>query len=174
MLLRLLFPYMLLLLIVLFYIYLRYLKLGPVILKVKRDLFTRYSADSVFLVIILAAASYFLARFELQGIDPTDQDLLFGPLTFVYFYAALIVAVIAREVESPAIREKGISTSRGFWLWKEIDSFRWSKNLLTVTIARGKRKRIEVWPVKPAAKKELDLLLKKMVPKRSKQQKKKG
>jgi len=84
-----------------------------------------------------------------------------------------MAAVIAREVERPALREKGISTSRGFWQWSEILSYRWSKEILYITISRGKRTKGEQIQVNPAVKKELDQLLKKMVPKRSGKGKKK-
>jgi hypothetical protein len=171
---RLIFPYFFLLLIVLVYLYYRYLKLGPVLLKVKRELFTRYNVDSLFLIIIIAAASYFLARFELQSTVSSAETLPLGPLTYVYFYGALILVVILREIERPAFREKGISSSRGFWLWQDVDSFRWSKNILTLNIIKGKRKRAEAWQIDPSAKKEIDQVLKKMVPKRTSRPKKKG
>ncbi len=167
MLFRLLFPYMFLSIIVLSYVYYRYYKLGPVVFRVERVLFSRYSNDSLMLIIILAAASYFLMRFELQNATMIDEDLVLGPYTYLLFYGALMLAVIAREVEKPSLREKGISSSRGFWLWSEIESFRWSKDVLTLSIKRGSRKRGEAWLVKPGSKKELDQMLKKMVPKRS-------
>ncbi|MBW6462792.1 MAG: hypothetical protein ACNA7Z_01270 [Dethiobacteria bacterium] len=172
--LRLLFPYLLLLFIVIGYVYYRYYKLGPILLKVDRVLLSRYNNDSLMLIVILAAASYFLMRFDLQNISAVEDVLLLGPYTYVYFYGALMVAVIAREVEKPAIREKGISTPRGFWKWSEVESFRWSKDVLTITIDRGKRKRMEAWQVKADAKKELDQMMKKMVPKRSGKGKKKS
>lgn len=164
---RLLFPYVLLMLIVLGYLYYRYYKLGPTLLKVDRILFSRYNNDSLMLIIILAATSYFLMRFDLQNISSMEETLPLGPYTYVYFYGALMLVVIAREAERPAIRDKGISTPRGFWIWSEIESFRWSKDVLTISINRGKRKRIETWQVKESAKKEVDQMLKKMVPKRS-------
>lgn len=167
MLFRLLFPYIFLLIIVLSYIYYRYYKLGPVVSRVERVLFSRYSNDSLMLIIILAAASYFLMRFELQNSIPVEEELVLGPYTYLLFYGALMLAVIAREVEKPALREKGISSSRGFWLWSEIESFRWSKDVLTLSIKRGSRKRGEAWQIKPESKKELDQMLKKMLPKRS-------
>jgi hypothetical protein len=171
---RLLFPYFILLIIVVGYIYARQMKLGPVLLKVDRVLFSRYSNDSFFLIIVIAAASYFLIRFELQNTAALDETMVpLGPLTYVFFYGALLLAVIAREVEQPAFREKGISSSRGFWLWDEVDSFRWSKDVITINIARGKKKRVEVWKVNPSSKKEIDQMLKKMVPRRSGRSKKK-
>jgi hypothetical protein len=169
---RLLFPYMFLLVIVLSYIYYRYYKLGPVVLRVERVLFSRYSNDSLVLIIILAAASYFLMRFELQSSLHIEEELVLGPYTYMLFYGALMLAVIAREAEKPALREKGISSSRGFWLWSEIEAFRWSKDVLTLSIKRGSKRRGEIWLVKPESKKELDQMLKKMVPKRSGKSKK--
>lgn len=171
---RLLFPYFFLLLIVLIYLYYRYLKLGPALLKVKRILFTRYNTDSLFLVAILAAASYFLGRYELQSMPAPAESLLLGPFTYVFFYGALMLVVIAREAERPALRERGISTSRGFWKWDEVDTYRWSKDVLTVNISRGRKKRAEVWQVNLSDKKEIDQILKKMVQKRPGRSKKKS
>lgn len=174
MVLRLIFPYIVLILIVAFYIYFRHLKLGPVILKIKRRLLSRYNADSLFLIIVIAAASYFLARYELTNTDTAGDPMLFGPYTYILFYGALLLVVICREVESPAFREKGISSARGFRLWEQIDSYRWSKDLLTLTTQRGKRKRTEIWQVDLSTKKEIDTILKKKLPKRSGPKKKKS
>jgi hypothetical protein len=172
--LRLIFPYIILILIVAFYIYFRHLKLGPVIQKIKRRLLSRYNADSFFLIVIITLASYFLARYELTGSYATDDPILFGPYTYIFFYGALLLVVICREAERPALREKGISSARGFWLWEQIDSYRWSKDLLTLTIRRGKRKRTEIWQVDLSTKKEVDTILKNKLPKRSGPRKKKG
>jgi len=170
---RLLFPYMILILIVLIYLYFRQSKLGNVILKINRVLISRYSTDSLFLIAILTAVSYFLVRYELSNLPPVEDGVIQNPIAYVIFYAVLIIVVIAREVERPAIREKGISTSRGFWRWDEIESFRWSKHVLMITVARGKRKRIESWQVVPNAKKEVEQHLKKLIPKKSSRAKKK-
>ncbi len=164
---RLLFPYFILLLIVAGYIYFRHHKLGPVILKINRRLLTRYNTDSFFLILAIAAASYFLARYELANTPVTEDTTVFGPYAYIVFYGALLLAVICREVERPALREKGISSPRGFWLWPEVDSFRWSKNILTTNVSRGRRKRTETWQIEPSAKKATDQVLKKMVPKRT-------
>ena len=174
MLVRMMFPYIFLMLIVLGYLYYRYMKLGPVLLRVERVLFTRYNIDSLLMIILIAASSYLLARYELRSNPATDETLVLGPLTYVFFYGALLLAVIGRELERPALREKGISSSRGFWLWQEIDSFRWSKDVLTINIIRGRKKRSEVWQIKPSKKKDIDLVLKKMVQKRASRSKKKN
>ncbi len=174
MLIRLLFPYVLLLFIVIVYLYVRRLQLGPVLLRVNRAFFSRYNADSFMLIIVITAASYFLSRLDLQNIPAAADGMLLGPYTFAYFYGALVLTVILREVEKPALREKGISTSRGFWKWDEILSYRWSKNTVTLSINRGKKKRSEIWQVNGADKKELDSLLKKMVPKQTGRSKRKN
>ena len=173
MLFRLIFPYVFLLFIVVFYLVFRYYKLGPVIMKVDRRFFSRTNNDSFFLIVILAIASYFLMRYEMDNLPFEADSFILGPYTYALFYLALMAAVIAREVERPALREKGISTSRGFWQWSEILSYRWSKEILYITISRGKRTKGEQIQVNPAVKKELDQLLKKMVPKRSGKGKKK-
>ena len=173
MLLRLVFPYFILFMIVLVYLYVRHYKLGPVRLKVNRVFLSRFSADSLLLVLILVGASYLLMRFELQNQLP-DDPLPLGPYTYVFFYAALLLVVIAREVERPALREKGISTSRGFWAWSEVDSFRWTKDVLTISFARGKRKRAESWQIVPGSKKEIEQVLKQNVIKKQARSKKKG
>lgn len=171
MLLRLLFPYVVLSLIVLAYIYYRHLKLGPVILKIRRVLFSRFIADSLLLIVILAVASYLLMRYELR-LETSAGQLPLGPYTYVMFYGALLLVVIAREFERPALREKGVSTARGFWRWAEVVSYRWTKDVLTLTYARGKRKRSESWQIVPGAKKELEQVLKQNITKKSNRSKK--
>ncbi len=167
--LRLLFPYVLLMLIVACYFYFRQRKLGKIVLKIDRALFSRYNLDSLFLIVIIAVASYFLGRFEMQNLDSLGQAPpipYLGSASYFLFYYALVLVVIAREVEKPALREKGISSPRGFWKWEEVESFRWSKDVLTLQIKRGNRKRAEIWLVNSRSKKALSGLLKKMIPKR--------
>jgi hypothetical protein len=171
MLLRLLFPYFLLFIIVMGYLYLRRSRLGPVLLKIKRVMFSRFNNDSFILIFLLAGVSYLLIRYELQNM-PLDEQLPLGPYTFVLFYGVLLLVVIAREIEMPALREKGISTARGFWSWSEIDSFRWSKDVLTINLNRGKRKRSESWQIVPGAKKEIEQVLKQKVTRKSARSKK--
>ncbi len=172
MLFRFLFPYFFLALIVMGYIYFRYYRLGPVLLKVKRKFFSRYNNDSFLLIAILGAASYFLLRFELDNAYQVEEMLFLGPYTYVFFYGALMLAVIAREAENPALREKGFSTPRGFFKWAEVETFRWSKDVITVVINRGRRKRSESWQVDLSQKKEIDQLLRQLTPKRNKNKKK--
>lgn len=173
MLFRLLFPYIVLLGIVVYYVYSRYRKLGPTLLKMDRKLLSRHNADSLILIIIIGAASYMLARYEIVSTLPAEDQLPLGPFAYIIFYGVLMLIVISREIERPALREKGISSSRGFWYWHEVESFRWSKNILTLNLSRGKRRRVEIWDVKPQAIKEIDLLLKKMAPGRGKGKKRK-
>ncbi len=174
MMLRFIFPYLVLLLIVAGYLYYRRFKLGPVLLKVNRVLLSRYNLDSMLLVIIIAVATYFLARLELQSGYSPGETPVFGEYTYGVFYAVLLLAIIAREIEKPALREKGISSSRGFWKWEEIESFRWSKAVLTINVARGQRKRAETWLLNESDKKAVDQSLKRFVPKRQGRSKKKG
>ncbi len=166
MLIRLMFPYVLLLLIIVAYFYLRHRQLGPVLLKVNRILFSRYNTDSFLLILLIGLGSYFLSRLDPYEANAAVDALVLGPYTYLFFYAALILTVIGREVEKPALREKGISTPRGFWKWDEVSSYRWSKNTVTLSINRGRKKRQEVWEVNAGDKKEIDALLKKMSPKR--------
>ncbi len=170
---RLLFPYLLLALIVAGYLYMRHRQLGTVLLRVNRVLFSRYNTDSFLLIAVITAASYFLSRFELQNVQETAAASGLGPYTFIYFYGALILTVAAREFERPALREMGVSTPRGFWKWEEVSSYSWSKSTITLNINRGKKKRAEVWQVDAGDKKELEALLKQKVPKRSKRSQKK-
>jgi len=164
-LLRLVFPYFVLLLTVIGYLYYRHLKLGPVLLKLNRVLLSRFSADSLFLILILAGISYLLMRFEMQNQLPGDPMLL-GPFTYVFFYGALLLVIIAREIERPSLREKGIATARGFWAWQEVVSYRWTKDVLTIAFISGKRKRAVSWQIVPGSKKEIDRVLKQNVEKK--------
>jgi hypothetical protein len=170
-LLRLVFPYFILFMIVIGYLYFRHRKLGPVVLKLNRVLISRFSADSLFLILILAGTSYLLMRFELRNQFP-DDPMLLGPYTYVFFYGALLLVVIAREIERPSFREHGISTSRGFWAWSEVDTFRWTKDVLTINFIRGKRKRSESWQMVPGSKKEVEQVLKQRIEKKQTRKKK--
>ncbi len=173
-LLRLIFPYILLALVICGYIYFRYNKLGSILLKVNRVLFSRYNLDSLMLIIIISVASYFLSGLDLQNVPAAQDALVLGSYTYSYFYLVLILTVIAREIEKPAIREKGISTPRGFYIWNEVVSFQWTKNTLKVLIERNNKKRSEIWEVGPSDKKRLNQLLKDNVQKRSRRTKKKS
>ena len=172
MLLRFVFPYFILFLIVIGYLYYRHQKLGPVLLKLNRVLFSRFNADSLFLILILAGTSFLLMRFELRNQFP-DDPMLLGPYTYVFFYGALLLVVLAREIERPSFREKGISTARGFWAWPEVETYRWTKDVLTITFLRGKRKRAESWQLVPGSKKEIEQVLKQKVEKNQDRKKKK-
>lgn len=172
--LRFLFPYLMLAVITATYLYVRHSKLGPVIMKVNRSLLSRYNSDSFILIIIIAAVSYFLGRYELQTLTSPEGSYFLGPYTYVFFYGVLFLIVILREFERPALREKGISTPRGFWGWNEVDAYRWSKNVLTINISRGKKKRMEAWQLNPDDKKEIEAVLKTNTKKKSKQSKKKN
>ncbi len=172
--LRFLFPYLMLAVITATYLYIRYSKLGPVMMKVNRSLLSRYNSDSFILIIIIMAVSYFLGRYELQTLTSPEGSYFLGLYTYVFFYGVLFLIVILREFERPALRERGISTPRGFWKWSEVDAYRWSKNVLTINISRGNKKRMEVWQLEPDEKKEIEAVLKSNIKKKSKQSKKKN
>ncbi len=173
MLLRLIIPYIILAVIVTAYFYFRRRKLGPVLLKVDRKFFSVHNTDSFLLIMIIAAAAYFLLRFELQNFVSSPGYPEPGHYAVALFYGVLILAVIAREAEKPALREKGISSPRGLYTWGEIDSYRWSKQLLTLNVLRGKRIRPEMWPITDAeSKRQISYMLKKKVPRKQKRAKK--
>ncbi|MGM0651626.1 MAG: DUF5673 domain-containing protein [Bacillota bacterium] len=174
MLIRVVFPYLLLALVICGYIYFRYKKLGTILFKVNRVLFSRYNLDSLLLIIMISVGSYFLSGLDLHNVPAAQDAMVLGPYTYSFFYLVLILTVIVREVEKPAIRERGISTPRGFYLWSEIASFQWIKNTLKIMIARGNKKRSEIWEVELSDKKKLDQLLKEFVPKSSRSSKKKS
>lgn len=167
MLFRLLFPYAFLLLVIACYLAFRQYKLGPLIMKIERHYLSRANSDSFVLIVVLAVASYFLMRYEIKILPAEAANFLFGPITFAVFYPVLLAAVIAREVESPQIRKKGLATARGFWLWSEVESFRFSKDILHLSLKRGKRRRDEEMQIKAGTKKELTRILKETMPKRS-------
>lgn len=170
--LRTIFPYLILLITILLYLLFRYRKLGPVIHKVNRIYFSRYNYDSYFLILIMGIASYFLAHYQFSLIENTPLQEEIDVLSVILFYIVLLIVVVMREVEKPAIREKGISTSRGFWLWEEISSFTWSKNILRINLVRSGKKRSELWLISPIAKKEVNAYLSKMVKGKNKQKNK--
>ncbi len=173
MILQLLIPYFILAAVIFGYIYYRYLKLGPVLYRVNRALFVKQNFDSLVLIIILAVASYFLIRYELNNIKVVEEELPFSFYFNMIFYIVLLIAVVAREVEKPTLREKGIASSRGLWNWQEIGSYRWSGRNLIVNIKRGNKTRSEIWLVGPIEKKNIALILKDKCPLRSKRSRKK-
>ncbi len=173
MLLRLVVPYIILAGIIAGYIYFRRRKLGPILLKVDRQFFSVHNTDSFLLILIIAAAGYLLLRLELQNLVSSPGYSGPGHYAVAFFYGSLVLAVIAREAEKPALREKGISSPRGFYTWQEIDSYNWSKLLLTLNVLRGKRIRPEVWPIADAeSKRRISYILKKKVPRKKKRPKK--
>lgn len=162
---RLLIPYVFLLAIIFGYFYYRRKKLGPVLLKMDRVLFSRHNIDSLLLVIIIAGLSYFLARFEVQNVPLPEEPLLLGPFSYSFFYGFLMLVVIGREIERPTIREKGIASSRGFWSWHDVESYRWGKDVITFSIVSNKKKRLYSWQIAASTKKEVDQILKKNIKK---------
>ncbi|OPL14827.1 MAG: hypothetical protein AVO34_01510 [Firmicutes bacterium ML8_F2] len=173
MILQLLIPYFILAAVIFGYIYYRYHKLGPVLHRVDRALFVKQNLDSLVLIIILAVASYFLIRYELNNIKVVEEELPFSFYFNMFFYIVLIMAVVAREVEKPTLREKGIASARGLWNWTEIGSYRWSGRNLIVNIKRGNKTRSEIWSVDPIEKKNIAPILKDKCPRQSKRSRKK-
>ncbi|MDY6827613.1 MAG: hypothetical protein SVV67_10705 [Bacillota bacterium] len=172
MILQLLIPYFILAVVISGYLYYRYFKLGPVLHRVDRALFVRHNLDSLVLIVILAAASYFLIRFELNNIKVVEEELPFPVHFNVFFYIVLLMAVVAREVEKPTLREKGIASARGLWNWTEIGSYRWSGRELIINIKRGSKIRSEIWSVNPVERKNIDRILKDKCPRRSRRSQK--
>jgi len=166
--LQILIPYLILAAVIFGYLYYRHRKLGPVLHRVDRTLFERHNLDSLVLIIILAAASYFLIRYELNNMYPSEGERPVFVYLNIIFYVVLLLVVVAREAEKPALREKGIATARGLWIWPEVTSYRWSGRRLIININRGKKTRSEIWSVDPVEKKKIEPILKDKCPRRSK------
>ncbi len=167
--LRLILPYIILFTTMFFYIYFRYRKLGSVIMKFDRVYFCRYNLDSHFLVVIIGVTSFLLARYQLSLLEEAHIRSEIDTISVALFYLVLLMVVVLRELERPSIRQGGISSPRGFWLWSEVKSYSWSKNLLRLNLVRNDKKKAELWLVSPAFKKEINDYLKKMVKHRNDQ-----
>ena len=173
MLFRITLPYFLLFIAAFIYIYYRHKKLGPVLKKVDRHFLTKHNLDSFFLIFIMAVLSFYLMNLESQNESVAEGFSAVTPSYQMIFYIVLLLVVIARELEKPAFREKGFSTPRGFWLWEEIVGYRWNNNVLSLSLASGKKRRTETWLIQAAEKQEEEQYLKKMEPKKTRPKKKK-
>lgn len=159
--LRMAIPYLLLGLIVLAYLAYRRKKMGRVVLKVERILFSRASADVFLSLALFAVVCALFIRFELKqfaGAQFLSKAFLLN--SNIMFYAVLFLVFALRQTEKPALREYGISSPRGNWLWEKIASYRWAGETVVLQITHGKKTRSEIWHIPPPRKKELTAALK--------------
>lgn len=161
---RLAIPYVLLGLVVFFYLYYRKSKTGPVILKVRRILFSRVNLDSFITIGLLALVCGFFIRYDLINYAEHTTPAKTAYLNNIVFYCLLFLTFLVKQIENPAIREYGISSARGFWRWEQVTSYRWEKSdVLTFKITGRKKYKAESWHVTPKQKKELTAALKKRI-----------
>jgi hypothetical protein len=161
-LLRMAVPYLLLALVVLAYLVYRRRKYGRVIYRVDRVLFSRSNVDVFVSLAVFAVVIALFIRYDLRlanGAAPWSPDVLRE--SNILFYLALFAVFALRQTEKPAIREFGISSPRGNWLYERIASYRWSGATVLLKIPQGKRTRTENWQIPPQSKKELTGMLKK-------------
>lgn len=155
-------PYFLLCLAVFAYLFYRRRKLGPVLMKVNRVLLSAHNADSFILIILFVAVSIFLFRLELRENAPSPWSPDY--MRLLSFYILLLAAFTAREMERPQLRQRGVSSPRGFHRWEQVCSYHWQGQVLTLYTAWGKKTRPEVWLVaSPRARTEINRLLKRHV-----------
>lgn len=168
------FPYVLLALLTAGYLIYRSHKTGPVTFRVKYILFNRANLD-LFLSILLVCAlcGLFLWSDFKRFNEFTDLNSRWVYGSRMVFYILLVVIFLARQLEPPALREKGISSSRWFWTWDRIKTYRWSGSLLEFQIGNSKRKVSETWAVAPEQKPELDRLLRQRISRSEKKKKRK-
>ncbi len=165
-------PYVLLALLTAGYLIYRSHKTGPVTFRVKYILCNRANLDLFLSVLLVCALCALFVWFDLKKFndfsDPTGR-LVYG--SRIVFYILLIAVFLARQFERPALREKGISSSRWFWTWDRIKTYRWNGSLLEFQIGNSKRKVSETWAVAAEQKQELDRLLRQKINKAEKKKK---
>jgi hypothetical protein len=154
-------PYLLLALLVLAYLAYRRRKMGRVVLKVERILFSRASTDVFLSLALFAVVCALFIRYELKqlpGVVILSKTFLLD--TNILFYVVLFLVFALRQTEKPALREHGVSSSRGNWRWERIASYRWAGETVMLQITQGKKARTEIWHIPPRRKKELTAALK--------------
>lgn len=158
-LLRLALPYLLLALAVAGYLIYRARKTGRPILKPRRVLFSRANLDALLVPVLFGVFSVFFIRYDLKRfLDGIEPDV---HLNNIVFYAVLFLTLLAKQLEGPSLRERGISSSRGLWRWEKIDSYRWESDAwLTFRIRHRNRLHRETWHLAPGQKKEINAILK--------------
>lgn len=166
-------PYVLLALLTSGYLIYRSHKTGPVTFRVKYILLNRANMDiflSVLLVCALCAIFLWSDLKRFNEFADLSSRWVYG--SRIVFYVLLVAVFLARQLERPALREKGISSSRWFWTWDRIKTYRWNGSLLEFQIGNSKRMVSETWAVAAEQKPELDRILRLKINKVEKKKKK--
>lgn len=171
-------PYILLAALITGYLLYRSRKTGQVTFKVKCVLFNRVNLDLLLSIILVCALCAFFMWSDLKkfnelafaGAAAASSRWVYG--SRIVFFVVLSIVFLARQLERPALRERGISSARWFWPWEQIRSFHWNGTVLQFKIGAAKKQVTETWAVVPEQKQELDRLLKLNVKKQGKKNKK--
>lgn len=171
-------PFVLLAALIAGYLIYRNRKTGRVTFKIKHVLFNRVNLDLLLSALLVCALCALFFRSDLNKLNDllaaknaaADGRWIYG--SRIIFYSVLTAVFLMRQLERPALREKGISSARWFWTWDQVKSYRWNSNLLVFQIGNSKKQVTETWAVVPEQKQELDRLLRQSVRKRGKKSKK--
>lgn len=167
-------PFILLAALIAGYLIYRNRKTGGVTFKVKHLLFNRVNLDLLLSALLVCALCALFLRSDLIKLNellPAEASTADGRWIYgsrIIFYIVLVIGFLARQLERPALREKGISSARWFWTWDQVKSYRWNSNLLVFQIGYSKKQVTETWAVEPEQKQELDRLLRQRTRKRDK------
>lgn len=172
-------PFLLLVVLIAGYLLYRNRKTGQVTFKVSQVLFNRINLDLLISTLLVCAVCAFFLWSDLKklndlavaGAAASTDRWIYG--SRIVFYIFLMIAFLARQLERPALREKGISSARWFWPWEQIKSYRWNGTLLEFQLGNSKKQTAETWAVVPEQKKELDRLLRQKLKKQGKRSNKK-
>ncbi len=171
-------PFLLLAILATAYQLYRNHKTGKVTFKIKHELFNRVNLDLLLSILLVCALCAYFLWSDLKKfivIVGSEAGTVDGPLIYgcrIVFYIVLVAVFIAKQLERPALREKGISSARWFWPWDQIKSYKWSGTVLQFKIGTAKKQINETWVVVPEQKQELDRLLRKNIKKQGKKTKK--
>lgn len=170
-------PFALLAALIIAYLVYRRHKTGRVTLRVRRILFHRVNLDLLFSALLVCALCAFFIKSDLKklnellALETAAASSLFVYKGRIVFYITLMAVFLARQLERPALREKGISSSRWFWNWDRINSYRWNGLMLEFQVGDSKKKAVETWAVAREQKQELNRLLKQKIKKQGKKTK---
>lgn len=163
-------PFLLLAVLAAAYLLYRSSKTGRVTFKIKYVLFNRANLDLLLSILLICALCAFFLWSDLKKFIEFAGPAAASNSRWIYgsrivFYVVLVAVFLARQLERPALRERGISSARWFWPWEQIKSYHWSGTVLQFKIGAAKKQITETWAVDPGQKQELDRLLRQNIKK---------
>jgi hypothetical protein len=166
-------PYLILAALATGYLLFRRRRTGRVTFKVRQTLFNRVNLDLLLTVVLICLLCAFFLWSDLNKYNEiaaagndVESRWIYGAR--IVFYLLLAAVFGAKQLERPALRERGISSARWFWPWNQIKSYRWNGLVLQFKIRTARKEITESWSVAPEQKQELDRLLRQNIKKQEK------